>query len=118
MLKIEMALIGIFLLLLDPTPAVADVGSELARCELEAQRLFPAPPNKGARNWADRAANLQKRAENIETCMRTAGYRVTAECSVSAKSHPRQVHNYSNDEANYDVRTNLISREFWRPNPE
>ena len=70
-----------------PTPAVADVGSELARCELEAQRLFPAPPNKGAQNWADRAANLQKRAENIETCMRTAGYRVTAECSAPLRTY-------------------------------
>ena len=80
-------LIGIFLLLLAPTPAVADVGSELARCELEAQRLFPAPPNKGAQNWADRAANLQKRAENIETCMRTAGYRVTAECSAPLRTY-------------------------------
>jgi hypothetical protein len=87
MLKIEVALIEILLLLLAPTPTVADVGSELARCELEAQRLFPAPPNKGAQNWADRAANLQKRAENIETCMRTAGYRVTAECSAPLRTY-------------------------------
>ena len=37
MLNIEMALI-VILLLLGHTPAVADVGSVLARCELEAQR--------------------------------------------------------------------------------
>jgi hypothetical protein len=73
MQNVEVTLIAI-LLLLGPTPSVADVGSELARCELEAQRVLPAPPNKGAQNWADRTANLQKRAENVETCMRAAGY--------------------------------------------
>ena len=72
MLKVEMAptIVG---LLLMATPTVADVASELARCQIEAERLYPAPPNKGAQNWADRAANVQKRAENIETCMRAAG---------------------------------------------
>lgn len=77
MLKIEMALIGIFLLLLAPTPAVADVGSELARCELEAQRLFPAPPNKGAQNWADRAANLRetrREYRNVHADSRLSGH--------------------------------------------
>jgi hypothetical protein len=86
MLKVELAPV-VFLLMLITTPTVADVGSELARCELEAQRLFPAPPNKGAQNWADRAANLQKRAENVETCMRAAGYRVTGECSAPFKTY-------------------------------
>ena len=27
------------------------------------------------------ADNLQRRAENIETCMRATGYRITADCS-------------------------------------
>ena len=60
MLKVEMAPIVIPLLLM-ATPTVADVTSELARCELEAERLFPPPHNKGAQNWPVRAANLQKR---------------------------------------------------------
>ena len=79
MLKAEMAPCFAIALLLIPTPTVADVASELARCELEAERLYPAPHNKGAQNWPERGANLQKRAENIETCMRAAGYRVTAD---------------------------------------
>ena len=66
MLKVVIALC----LVLVATPAIADVTSELARCALEAEHLYPGPPNKGAQNWAERAANLQKRAENIETCMR------------------------------------------------
>lgn len=41
-LKVELAPVVILLTLIT-TPTVADVGSELARCELEAQRLFPAP---------------------------------------------------------------------------
>jgi hypothetical protein len=86
MLKIEMAPI-LILLLLRATPSVADVINELARCEFEAGRSFPAPPNKGAQNWADRAANLQKRAESVETCMRTAGYKVTSECSAPLKTY-------------------------------
>src|SRR5271166_5905684 len=84
MLKIEVAVIP---LLLAATPTIADVASELARCGLEAQRLFPAPSNKGAQNWADRAANLQKRAETVETCMRAAGYSVIAECSAPLKTY-------------------------------
>jgi hypothetical protein len=64
---------------------VADVTSQLARCQLEAERLYPAPPDKAAQNWADRAANLQKRAEGVETCMRGAGYSVNAECSAPLK---------------------------------
>ena len=32
--------------LLMATPAVADAATELARCELDAARSFPAPPNK------------------------------------------------------------------------
>jgi hypothetical protein len=81
MLKVELAHIVIPLLLIT-TPIVADVNSEMARCQLEAEHLYPIPPNKGGQNWPDRAANLQKRAEGIETCMRAAGYRVTAECSA------------------------------------
>jgi hypothetical protein len=79
--KAKMATTVIALLLI-ATPAVADVTSELARCQLEAQRLYPVLPNKGAENWADRSANLLKRADNIETCMRAAGYTLTAECSA------------------------------------
>jgi hypothetical protein len=86
MLKVEMAPIVIPLLLI-ATPTVADVTSELVRCELEAERLFPPPHNKGAQNWPVRAANLQKRAENIETCMRAAGYGVTAECAAPLKTY-------------------------------
>ena len=66
MLKVEKAPIVIALLLI-ATPTVADGTSELARCELEAERLFPPPHNKGAQNWPARADNLQKRAESIET---------------------------------------------------
>ena len=86
MLKVEMAAIVISLLLI-VTPAVADGTGELARCELEAERLYPAPLNKGVQNWPERAANLQKRAENIETCMRVAGYSLTAECSAPLKTY-------------------------------
>jgi hypothetical protein len=86
MQNVEVTLIAI-LLLLGPTPSVADVGSELARCELEAQRVLPAPPNKGAQNWGDRTANLQKRAENVETCMRAAGYKPITECSAPLKTY-------------------------------
>jgi hypothetical protein len=85
-LKVQIAPTVIALLLM-ATPAVADAATELARCELDAARSFPEPPNKGAQNWADRAANLQKRAENVETCMRAAGLRVTAECSAPLKTY-------------------------------
>jgi hypothetical protein len=85
--KVELALCFVMAVLMIPTPMVADVTSELTRCALEAERSYPAPPNKGAQNWADRTANLQKRAENIETCMRAAGYRVTAECSAPLKTY-------------------------------
>jgi hypothetical protein len=83
MLKVKLAPCFVMAALLIATPTVADVTSELTRCALEAERLYPAPPNKGAQNWADRTANLQKRAENIEACMREAGYSVHAECSAS-----------------------------------
>jgi hypothetical protein len=86
MLKVEIASIVIPLLLV-ATPAVADVANELARCQLEAERLFPAPHNKGLQNWPERAANLQKRAENVEACMRAAGYSITAECSVPLRTY-------------------------------
>jgi hypothetical protein len=83
----ELAPCFVMAVLLVATPATADVTSELARCALEAESLYPAPPNKGAQNWADRTANLQQRSENIETCMRAAGYRVTAECSAPLKTY-------------------------------
>ena len=86
MLKVEMAPMVIALLLI-ATPTVADGTSELARCELEAERLFPPPHNKGAQNWPVRADNLQKRAESIETCMRAAGYSVTAQCAAPLKTY-------------------------------
>jgi hypothetical protein len=66
MLNIEMALI-VNLLLLWPTPTLADAASEFARCEIEAQRVIPTPPNKGAQNWAERAANLQKCTEMLKS---------------------------------------------------
>jgi hypothetical protein len=56
MLKAEMAPCFVMAILLIPTPTVADVISELARCELEAERLYPAPHNKGVHNWPERAA--------------------------------------------------------------
>ena len=40
MLKAEMAPCFVMAMLLIPTPTVADVTSELARCELEAERLY------------------------------------------------------------------------------
>jgi hypothetical protein len=49
--------------------------------------LAADPHNKGVQNWPERAANLQKRSENIETCMRRAGYRVTAEWSAPLKTY-------------------------------
>ena len=52
MLKVVIALC----LVLVATPAIANVTSELARCALEAEHLYPGPPNKGAQNWAERAA--------------------------------------------------------------
>jgi hypothetical protein len=87
MLKIEVTTCLVVTLLLTATPAVADAARDLARCELEAERLYPPPPNKGVQNWPERAANLQKRSENVEACMRAAGYRVTAECSVPLKTY-------------------------------
>ena len=60
---------------------------ELVRCELEAEHLYPAPNNKGLENWPERQANLRKRAENTATCMRAAGYSVTAECSAPLKTY-------------------------------
>ena len=74
-------------LLLMTTPTVADVTSDdLARCQREAERSLPSLPDKGGQNWASRAASLQKRAEQVETCMRAAGYGVTIECSAPLKT--------------------------------
>jgi len=61
MLKAEMAPCLVIALLLIATPTVADVTPELARCELEAERLYPAPHNKGVQNWPERAANLHRK---------------------------------------------------------
>ena len=78
MLKVEAAAcLVIPLLLLTATPTVADVTRDLGRCQIEAERLYPAPDNKGIENWPERESNLEKRAENTETCMRVA----TAEVS-------------------------------------
>jgi hypothetical protein len=61
MLKVETAPL-VALLLLIATPTVADAIRELDRCELEAERLYPAPLTNGVQNWPEWAANLQKRA--------------------------------------------------------
>jgi hypothetical protein len=87
MFKIEVTTCSVVTLLLTATPAVADVAHDLARCQLEAERLYPPPPNKGVQNWPERATNLQKRTESIETCMRAAGYTVAAECSIPLKTY-------------------------------
>jgi hypothetical protein len=87
MLKIKVTTGSVVTLLLTATPAIADVDHDLARCQLEAERLHPPPPNKGVQNWPERAASLQKRSENIETCMRRAGYSITAECSAPLKTY-------------------------------
>ena len=63
------------------TPTVADVSRELARCQLEAERLYPVPDNKGLENWQERRLNEEKRAGMTETCMRAAGYQITKACS-------------------------------------
>ena len=88
MLKVEMApLVTSLSLLLTATPTVADGIRELDRCELEAERLYPTPLTKSVQNWPEWTANLQKRAENVETCMRAAGYSLTAECSAPLKTY-------------------------------
>jgi hypothetical protein len=84
-LKIAFALSASPLLI--PTPSVADTIRELDRCELEAERFYPAPPTKADRDLQEWAANLQKRAERVEACMRAAGYSLTAECSAPLKTY-------------------------------
>jgi hypothetical protein len=86
MLKVGMAPL-VTLLLLIATPTFADGIRELDRRELEAERLYPAPVTSGVQNWPEWAANLQKRAETVETCMRAAGYSLTAECSAPLKTY-------------------------------
>jgi hypothetical protein len=86
MLKVELAPL-VTSLLLTAAPTVADSIRELDRCELGAKRLYPAPPTKNVQNWPEWAAHLQKRAENVETCMRAAGYSLTAECSAPLKTY-------------------------------
>jgi hypothetical protein len=84
--KVGLLLVGAALSLM-ATPAIADIISDdLARCQSEAERSLPPSPDKGGQNWANRAARLQKRAELVETCMRAAGYGVTAECSAPLKT--------------------------------
>jgi hypothetical protein len=74
-------------LLLMTTLAMADATNDLARCQIEAERMLPSPPTRAPLNWSDRAANLQKQAERVETCMRASGYRVTAECAAPLKTY-------------------------------
>ena len=88
MLKVEVpTCLAVMLLLATTTAGAADVARELDRCELEAERLNPAPLTKGVPNSPEWAANLQKRAETVETCMRAAGYSLTAECSAPLKTY-------------------------------
>ncbi|HUN99368.1 MAG TPA: hypothetical protein VMU69_24450 [Bradyrhizobium sp.] len=87
MLKIGPVQVVALPLLLMTTPTIADVVNDLTHCQLEAERLFPFPPAKAPQNWSDRAVNLQKQAERVETCMRAAGYTVTAECSMPLKTY-------------------------------
>ena len=88
MLKVEVpTCLAVMLSLATTTAGAADVGRELARCQLEAERLYPAPDNKSIENWPERAANLQKRAEYTEPCMRAAGYSLTAEFSVPLETY-------------------------------
>jgi hypothetical protein len=90
-LKVEVVACSLMALLLIATPTMADAvlpanfaARDLARCELDAERLYPAPDNKGFENWPERRSNLEKQAQNIETCRWLAGYRDT----VHALRHP------------------------------
>jgi hypothetical protein len=74
-------------LLLISTPTIADITNDLAHCQREAERLLPSPTAKAPQNGTDRAVNLQKQAEWVETCMRAAGYSVTSECSAPLKTY-------------------------------
>jgi hypothetical protein len=71
-------------LLLTATPAVADAARELARCEPKAERTYPAPDNRHIGNRQQELANRIKRAANVETCMRAAGYSITKACPSPA----------------------------------
>jgi hypothetical protein len=73
MLKAEMAPCLVIALLLIATPTVADVTRELARCELEAERLYPAPHNKGVQNWPERATS--QKAQSAKWACRTVSER-------------------------------------------
>jgi hypothetical protein len=88
-LKVEVVACSLMALLLIATPTMADAvlpanlaARDLARCELDAERLYPAPANKGFENWPERRSNLEKQAQNIETCMRAAGYILADVCSA------------------------------------
>jgi hypothetical protein len=98
MLKVELAPLVILLMLMT-TPSVADVTSELARCQLEVERLYPAPPDKGDQNWADRAANLQKRARGSA---QTAAH-------LHGKTQPGSPRDNQSD---HSIRVNIPKRVF------
>jgi hypothetical protein len=59
MLKAKMAPCFVMAMLLIPTPTVTEVASELVRCQLEAERSYPAPSNKGAQNWPERSQSTE-----------------------------------------------------------
>ena len=67
------------------TAAVADAARELARCKLEAERLYPVPDNKGFENAEERRLNEEKRAGIAEQCMRAANYQFTDACTKNSE---------------------------------
>ena len=69
-------------LLLTATPAVADAARELARCVREAERASPI--SRDIDNRQQELANRKERAAKVETCMRSADYRITEACSLPA----------------------------------
>jgi hypothetical protein len=94
-LKVQVVACSLMALLLIATPTMADAvlpanlaASDLARCELDAERLYPAPPNKGFENLPERRSNLEKQAQNIETCLGAVHslYRVHARARGGARA--------------------------------
>ena len=67
------------------TAAVADAARELARCKLEAERLYPVPDNKGFENAEERRINEEKRAGMAEKCMQAAKYQFTDACTKNSE---------------------------------
>ena len=80
-MKGQIAFVAFMATMLLVMAAHADVARDLARCEIDAERLYPAPPNKGLDNSEERIENLQRRSVNVETCMRAAGYVMTGACA-------------------------------------